>query len=181
MRPAGGVVVPGIGDDGGRVGFCRVAHPDPEEGVLLDQREAADAGAFGDAVLAGDVDAGAGAVEGQAVVAAGQALLGHLAEVQRRAAVAAHVQERAALALGVAEQDDWLVQMRRASGRSVTSSAQAATYQALRMNMSAELPCYGRRLRDAVCGYHRGRTGVGVKLWIERGPIGPGRCGFAAG
>jgi hypothetical protein len=59
--------------------------------VLLHHWEAADAGCLEDARLAGDADAGAGAVEDQAVIAASQAFLDDRSHMQRRTAVAAHV------------------------------------------------------------------------------------------
>jgi hypothetical protein len=89
--------------------FRRIAHPYPQEGILLHQRKGSDAGAFRTAVLARDMNAAAGAVEGQAVMAAGEAAFGHLAQVQRRAAVAAHVEQRAGVAHGVAEPHHRLV------------------------------------------------------------------------
>ena len=95
--------------DSGGIGLRRVAHPDPHEGVLLHHGEAADAGALQDVRLAGDADAGAGAVEDQAVVAALQAFLDDRAHVQRRAAVAAHVEQGGDVVLLVAEQYDGLV------------------------------------------------------------------------
>ena len=92
-----------------RIRLGRIAHPDPHECVLLHHGEAADAGAFEDVRLAGDADAGAGAVEDQTMIAALQAFLDDLAHVQRRATVAAHVEQRRDAVLLVAEQHDGLV------------------------------------------------------------------------
>ena len=130
VRPVLVVVVPGIGNDGRGIGLRRIAGPDPEELVLLDERIALHARARRDAVLAGDVDALAAAVEHQAVVAALQALGDHLAARERSAAVRAAVLERRGFAVGVAEQ------MVRASGFAPwTSCAQAAMYQSLRISI----------------------------------------------
>src|SRR5207245_10276125 len=84
-------------------------HPDPHERVLLHHGEAADAGALEDARLAGDADAGAGAVEDQAVIAALQAFLDDCSNVQRRTTMAAHVVQCRDAVLPVAVEDDGLV------------------------------------------------------------------------
>ena len=109
VRPVDRVVVIRPAHDLAGIGLRRIAHPDPDERVLLHYREAAHARALEDAVLAGHVHAGAGAIEDQAVVAAFQAALDHLADVQRRAAMAAHVEQRRGVVLLIAIEHDRFV------------------------------------------------------------------------
>ena len=128
------VHVPGVTGNQCRIRLGGIAHPDPHERVLLHRGETADAGALEDARLAGDADAGAGAVEDQAVIAALEAFLDDRSHVQRRTTMAAHVVQCRDAVLPVAVEDDRLV-ADAAGERSPISSAQAATYQALRMSM----------------------------------------------
>src|SRR5205807_4796509 len=83
--------------------------PDPDKRILLDHRVVADLGALGDLVLAGDAHAAPRLVEYQPVIAAFEAELGDLADVERRAAMAAAILERPDLAVLAAEQHDRLV------------------------------------------------------------------------
>src|SRR5262249_17228466 len=88
------VVTREVGDLGW-IGLALLAHPDPEIAVPFDDRIGAHADTRRDTILAGNSDAGARCIEGEAVIAAlDQAAFEHLALVQRRAAVAAAVFER---------------------------------------------------------------------------------------
>ena len=60
-------------------GLRRLAHPNPDEMIALDHRVGRHERAGGNLVLAGDVDAFAGAVEHHAVIAALQPPVGDFA------------------------------------------------------------------------------------------------------
>ena len=116
----------------------------------------------------------AGAVEGQAVVAAGEAVLGRPCRWCSGAPRWQHMSsKRGGSSAGVAEQHNGFIADAASKRASVISSAQAATYQALRMNISA-LPAAVRRL-EAGYTHDQGRVGVAVKLFrSHRGRS--GRC-----
>src|SRR6516162_10183917 len=90
-------------DDLAHIGTHRLAHPDPDELVLLDHVIAAHASILGDAALPRHRHAFAAAVEDQAVIAALDAACDHLTKRERRRAVTAAIDERRGAALLVAE------------------------------------------------------------------------------
>ena len=96
-------------DDRRGVGQRRVAEPDPDELVLLDQRIALDRGLARNEALARHLHAFALRVDDQTVIAALDAVLDDRAEAQRRGAVAAAVGQRGGAAVAVAEQHDRVV------------------------------------------------------------------------
>src|SRR5665213_3326669 len=106
-RVAGVLVRPGVVigeiDDRRRVGQRRIAHPHPDELVLLDQRIAFHRGVAGNEALARHLHAFARAVDDEPVIAALDALLDDRAAAKRRGAVAAAVGERGGAALLVAD------------------------------------------------------------------------------
>ena len=88
----------GNAQDGGRRSERRIAHPDPDDVLLLDHRVAAHAQALGDVLLPGNLDALALAVELQAVVHAAHVIAFQAPVGEQRAAMAAAVVERDHLA-----------------------------------------------------------------------------------
>ena len=152
------------------VGLRRIAHPDPHEGVLLHHGEAADAGAVEDVRLAGDAARrcrrGRRSARGS-----------RIAGLVRPACPCAAARRGGSTCPAGRRLRSWRsrnsttgsLQMRRASGVSPISSAQAATYQALRMNMAVSSCC-------AVC-FRRASSTVVVSASGRRG----GGCGVRAG
>ena len=103
------VVVPGVGDDFALVGERGIAHPDPDDAVLLDHRIGTHLRHRRNVGLTGNFDALAGAVEDEPMIAALEAIFDNLAVAERSGAMAAAILERGGLARGVAEQHQSLV------------------------------------------------------------------------
>ena len=102
--------VVGVGGDQRRIGLSRIAHPDPHDRLVLDDRVRADEGLGGDAILARHLGAGARRVELEAVVEAAENVAIHMALAQGQGPVAAAVFDRADHAGRAAEEHDGLVQ-----------------------------------------------------------------------
>ena len=125
---------PGEVRDQRLVGAIRLAHPDPQQ-IMRARRADRPAPTRGGTTpdLVRVEDAGAGAVEPQAVIGALQGAIDDLAVTERREAVGAAAGYGTGDSVAVAEQRDRLVEEglgKRGSRRS--SSAQPATYQQLR-------------------------------------------------
>jgi hypothetical protein len=113
-EPASRIVLPVAVRHRGRIGERRIAHPDPDVAVALDDRVAADSQLRADRFLAWDLDAATGIVEQQPVIHAAQAIALAPPERQRRQPVAAAVLEGNDRAvLGAIERD--LVAKQRAA------------------------------------------------------------------
>ena len=106
VGPMRRIVVIGEIDDLGGVGQRRVTHPDPHQLVLLDRRIAAHPCVLRDEFLPGDRHAAPGRVENEAVIAALEAGLDKVAEMQRCGTMAAPVDKCRRLACAAAEQHD---------------------------------------------------------------------------
>ena len=83
------------------IGFCRVAHPDPDPVPARNHRVGADARLRRDALLSGNFDAPPRGFELQAVVAAAQIIADHHAQRQLRVPVAATILQRHRRAIGL--------------------------------------------------------------------------------
>jgi hypothetical protein len=143
MRPDAGIVVVGIADDLRGIGFFRVTHPHPYEGVALDHRIGSHLRARRHLMVPRYEDTLSRRVESQAVISALDAARDHLAQGERRAAMAASILKRGDRARSIAKQHHRL----------------------------AEDPARERALCDFVrpC---RDIPGVANKHWSQRSPVG---------
>lgn len=98
-----------IGNDRG-VRLVRIPHPDPQECVLFDQWEMANARSPGYLVLCGDMHAGTVRAEFKAMIGAANALPNHYALAQRHGPMAAAILERRDFAAFGAKQHERLPQ-----------------------------------------------------------------------
>ena len=110
MRPGRIVDPPPVGNQ--RLVRRRVAHPDPQEAVFLDQRKRSDRGAGRHLRLAGHGDADAGRVEFKPVITALHPVARDFAERQWQMPVTAPVLQRHGRAAGGAEHHDRFAQKR---------------------------------------------------------------------
>src|SRR5947207_11915257 len=92
----------------GGVGERSLAHPDPREGVPLNQRIFTHPRPLRHSVLAGHAHAGAVTVEAQSVIAALDRLADHASEGERSKAMRAAVSQRYGIARWRAEKHDRL-------------------------------------------------------------------------
>ena len=105
-----GIVKPVVVGNQALIRERRIAHPDPDPAPALDHRIGPHRRARRNRRLPGDRNAAAGAVEGEAVIAALQPVVYDAAHRQGQRAMAAAIFQRDGGTIGAAIEHDWLVE-----------------------------------------------------------------------